>query len=73
MQVMETRKKVLGAEHSSSMSTLALAYWNHGRWEEAEKLQVLVLETREKVIRAEPPDMLTNLNNLTSTHQDHGR
>jgi hypothetical protein len=50
VQVMGTRKKVLGPEHPltlTSMNNLASTYWNQGRWTEAEKLEVLVLETRK--------------------------
>ncbi|OCK89827.1 uncharacterized protein K441DRAFT_582627 [Cenococcum geophilum 1.58] len=41
LQVMETRKKVLGAEHPSTLMTmhnLASTYKNQGRWKEAEEL-----------------------------------
>ena len=50
VQVMETRKRLLGAEHPStltSMSNLALTYWNQGRWNEAEELQVQVMEIQK--------------------------
>jgi hypothetical protein len=45
---METRKKVLGVDHPStltSMANLASTFWNQGRWKEAEKLEVQVMET----------------------------
>ena len=45
---METRKIVLGPEHPdtlTSMNNLALTYGDQGRWAEAEKLQVQVMET----------------------------
>ena len=41
---METSKNKLGADHPStltSMANLASTFWNQGRWEEAEKLEVL--------------------------------
>jgi hypothetical protein len=50
---METRKKVLGAEHPDTLVTmhiLALIYWSQGRWKEAEELGVQVIETRKKVL-----------------------
>ena len=48
MQVMETMKKVLGAEHLlslTSMGNLALTYRNPGRWDEAESLEVRELDS----------------------------
>ena len=58
VQVMATRKKVLGAEHPStltSMANLASTYRNQGRWKEAEELEVRVMATRKKVLGAEHP------------------
>jgi Tetratricopeptide repeat len=43
VQVMETRKRVLGKEHPdtlTSMANLASTYGNQGRWKEAEELFV---------------------------------
>jgi hypothetical protein len=60
--VMETRKQVLGEEHPptlTSMTNLALTYWNQGRWKEAEVLEILVMETRKQVLGEEHPDTLT--------------
>ena len=48
VQVMETRKRILGQEHPSiltSMANLASTYRNQGRWKEAEELEVQVMET----------------------------
>jgi len=56
VQVMETRKRVLGVEHPStltSMANLESTYRNQGRWEEAEELEVQVMETRKKVLGKE--------------------
>ena len=55
MRVMETRKKVLGAEHPStltSMANLASTYWNQGRWKEVEELelQVQVMEANLNIL-----------------------
>jgi hypothetical protein len=47
VQVMETRSRVLGAEHPDtllSMGNLASTYRKQGQWTEAEKLQVQVME-----------------------------
>ncbi|KAI9771206.1 MAG: hypothetical protein M1839_002865 [Geoglossum umbratile] len=52
-QVMETRKRELGTEHPSvltSMANLASTFWNQGRWKEAEGLEMQVMETRKRVL-----------------------
>lgn len=49
MQVMETRKRMLGMEHPdtlTSMANLASIYRNQGRWKEAEELELQVMVTR---------------------------
>ena len=64
MQVGETKKRILGAEHPSlltSMANLASAYQNQGQWKEAEELKVQVMETRKRVLGAEHPDTLTGM------------
>jgi hypothetical protein len=71
MQVIETRKKVLGAEHPSTLQTmhnLASTYWSQGRWKEAEELEMQVIETRKKVLGAEHPATLTSIANLALTY-----
>ena len=50
---------MLGDEHPStltSMANLASTYRNQGRWTEAEKINVQVVETRRKVLGDEHPD-----------------
>jgi malate/lactate dehydrogenase len=72
MQVMETRKIVLGAEHPDtlmSMASLASTYWNQGRWNEAEKLDMQVMEARKIVLGAEHPDTLSSMANLAYAWQ----
>ncbi|KAI0388377.1 hypothetical protein F5Y17DRAFT_225994, partial [Xylariaceae sp. FL0594] len=76
VQVMETRKRVLGAEHPStltSMANLASTYSNQGPWKEAEELDVQVMETTKRVLGAEHPDTLTSMNNLAYTWKSYGR
>ena len=68
--------KVLGAEHPdtlASMNNLGLTYRKQGRWDEAEKLGVQVMEMMKKVLGAEQPDTLTSMSNLASTYWDQGR
>jgi tetratricopeptide (TPR) repeat protein len=75
VQVMETRKKVLGDEHAdtlTSMANLAATYSNQGRWREAEELDVQVMETRKRVLREEHPSTLTSMHNLAYTLQLQG-
>jgi tetratricopeptide (TPR) repeat protein len=76
MQVMETRKTVLGSKHPdtlASMANLALTYSNQGRWAEAETLFVHVIETRKTVLGKEHPDMLASMGKLASTYWDQER
>jgi Tetratricopeptide repeat/Heterokaryon incompatibility protein (HET) len=66
VQVVETFKRVLDAEHPStltSMGNLTSTYRNQGRWKEAEELEVQVMETRKRVLGAEHPDTLTSMAN----------
>ncbi|KAL5371346.1 hypothetical protein DPSP01_014329 [Paraphaeosphaeria sporulosa] len=76
VQVLETRKRVLGEEHPStltSMGNLASTYRNQGRWKEAEELEVQVLETFKRVLREEHPATLSSMANLASTFWNQGR
>jgi hypothetical protein len=50
-----------------SMANLASTYRNQGRWEEAEKLLVQVMETRKTKLGADHPSTLTSMNNLAWT------
>ena len=66
----------LGKEHPdtlTSMANLASTYLHEGRWDEAEKLQVQVMETSLKVLGAEHPDTLTSMANLAATYCSQGR
>ena len=76
MQVMETRKQVLGEEHPDSlisMGSLASMYRSQGRWKEAEELEVQVMETRKWVLGEEHPDSLISMGNLASMYRSQGR
>jgi hypothetical protein len=73
---METRKRVLGQEHPStltSMANLASTYRNQGRWKEAEELEVQVMETSLRMLGQEHPSTLTSMNNLAFTWKSQGR
>jgi tetratricopeptide (TPR) repeat protein len=75
-RVTETRKKMLGAEHPftlTSIANLASTYRHQGRWKEAEKLFMQVIETRKRVLGTEHPDTLTSMANLASIYWNQGR
>ena len=76
VQIMDMRKKWLGAEHPSTlkiMGNLATTYRNQGRWSEAEQLEVQVMEMRKKLVGTEHPDTLLSMGNLARTYSDQGR
>jgi tetratricopeptide (TPR) repeat protein len=76
VQVMETRKRVLGDEHPStlaSMGNLAATYMKQGRWREAEELSVQVMKTTKRVLGDEHPSTLTSMGNLAATYRNQGR
>ncbi|KAJ4346585.1 uncharacterized protein N0V89_010516 [Didymosphaeria variabile] len=76
MQLMQTRKRVLGKEHPDtlrSMHDLATTYSSQRRWKEAEELQVQVTQTTKRVLGNEHPDTLTSTANLALTYSDQGR
>jgi tetratricopeptide (TPR) repeat protein len=76
LQVMETRKRMLGPEHPStlaSMSYLANTYRKKGRWDEAEELHMQVVETAKKVLGPEHPHTLASIGNLAVIYNKKGR
>jgi hypothetical protein len=50
------------------MANLAFTLWNLGRWTEAEALEVVVMDTRKRVLGEEHPDTLTSMANLESMY-----
>ena len=52
---------------------LRSVYVDGGRWKEAEKLEVLVMETSKRVLGEEHPDTLTSMGNLALTYWNQGR
>jgi tetratricopeptide (TPR) repeat protein len=76
VQVMESRKSVLGVEHPDtllSMANLGSTYRNQGRWKEAEELGIQVMEMSKRVLGDQHPDTLTSTNNLALTYINQGR
>jgi predicted RNA-binding protein Jag len=75
-EVMEMRKKLLGAEHPDTLTAignLASTYMHQGRWNEAEQLEVQVMNMRKKLLGADHPDTLNAIGNLASTYIHQGR
>ncbi|CAG7978615.1 unnamed protein product [Penicillium salamii] len=73
---METRKAKLGADHPStltSIANLASTYRKQGRWEEAEQFYVQVMETRKTKLGADHPSTLASMVNLAFTWESAGR
>ncbi|KAI9867923.1 MAG: hypothetical protein M1813_007745 [Trichoglossum hirsutum] len=57
----------------TNMSNLASTYSHQGRFEQAEALQVQVLELRSRVLGKEHPDTLVSMENLASTYSGQRR
>ena len=69
MQVLEARKRVLGAEHQDtlwSMHNLAVIYHAKACYKEAEALYMQVLKARKRVLGAEHRDTLLSMHNLAA-------
>jgi hypothetical protein len=72
----KNRLEILGAEDEETLSStamLAIAYRLEGRWEEAEQLDVQVMETSKTKLGADHPDTLTSMANLASTYRKQSR
>ncbi|KAJ6008357.1 hypothetical protein N7540_012333 [Penicillium herquei] len=72
----EQRIKIGGVEDAETLqSTMILAevYSLEGRWEEAEQLNIEVMETRKKELGEDHPSTLTSMANLASTLWKQGR
>ena len=55
------------------MAHLASTYWNQGRFNEAEQLQVQVMYMRKKLLGVEHPDTLNSMAHLANTYQSQER
>jgi hypothetical protein len=54
--------RILGVEHPdtiTAMANLAATYQNLGKYTEAEKLKIHVLDTRNRILGVEHPDTIT--------------
>ena len=73
---MNACKVKLGSDHPdtlSSVGNLASTYWNQGRWDKAEKLEVDVMNAFKAKLGLDHPHTLTSMGNLASTYWNQGR
>jgi tetratricopeptide (TPR) repeat protein len=76
IQVLNTRKKILGQEHPNTtfiMGNLACTYSDRGKYTEAEKLFIQVLDVRKKNLGEEHPATILTMGNLASTYGKLGK
>jgi tetratricopeptide (TPR) repeat protein len=76
MQVMESRRRVLGSEHPdtlASVDNLGSVLESQGKYEEAEAMHRRALEGSEKVLGREHPDTLTSVSNLGMVLESQGK
>jgi hypothetical protein len=55
------------------MNNLASTFWAQSRYEEAESLNVQVIEIKKKVLGEEHPNTLNTMSNLAHTWEAEGR
>ncbi|KAJ5683654.1 hypothetical protein N7462_006819 [Penicillium macrosclerotiorum] len=70
------RVKLLGWEHEEAIESTAMlaeVYSLDGAWDEAEQLQIPVMETRTTKLGVDHPSTLTSMANLASTYRNQGR
>src|SRR5438477_9418238 len=73
MEDYETGSEEVQRHKGLGMAKLGRTYKDQGRWEEAEKLEVQVMETRKTKLGADHPSTLTSMANLASTYRNQGR
>jgi Tetratricopeptide repeat len=76
VQAIRVRKKILGAEYEDILWSIVMVgntYGLTGRWDEAEEINMQVMETRKTKLEADHPDTLTSMANLASTYRNQGR
>ena len=57
----------------TSTANLANTYWNQGRWNGAEQLEISVIGMTKKLLGADHPDILTCVENLAYIYREQGR
>ena len=76
VQTCERTKAVLGEDHPDtlgSITNVASAYLDLGRWKEAEELLVGVVEASKRILGEEHPQTLARIANLALTYFKQGR
>ncbi|KAB8075089.1 violaceus kinesin [Aspergillus leporis] len=76
LQIMETRKLLLGPLHPStltSLANLAATYSKQARWSQAAELQVEVIKARQLILGPEHPNTLISMSNLASIYHSQGQ
>lgn len=72
LQVMETRRQILGAEHLetlTSMANLASTYQSQARYDEAETFHKTVLSLRQRILGDAHADTAQSMLNLAVTQE----
>jgi tetratricopeptide (TPR) repeat protein len=75
-KVLETRQRVLGADHPDTLRTMAnlgVLYRGRANYAQAESLCMRAWEVQRRVLGEEHPDTLTSLINLADLDRDQGR
>lgn len=70
VSVLDLRKEALVEKNPdtiSSMTSLAVLFWDQGRFSEAEYLESWVVETRQCVPGPKNPDTIASMKNLAYT------
>ncbi|CAI7654014.1 unnamed protein product [Penicillium manginii] len=70
------RVKLLGVEDKATLDSttmLARTYREQGQWEEAEQLEVQVMETCKRKLGQDNPDTLWSIHELALTYRSQGR
>ena len=59
--------------YDDKWTKFALVMWENGDFNNAEQLDVQVMDMRKKLLGEEHPDTLTSMANLASTYRNQGR
>ena len=71
VQVLDTRKKILGVEHPDiirAMGNLVTTYQHLGKYREAEKLVIPILDASNRILGVEHPDTIRATASLASIY-----
>ena len=70
------RKRLLGVEHPDillSMGNLASIYGDQGKWNEAEQIEIQVMNIKKKLLGIENPDTLLSMEKYSLKHGKYSR